>query len=151
MLICSSSTCVKSPTVTVPQQITPGKAVVVITGDTFDSLILERDTTAVVEFYGGSCGTCISMAWIIDSLAVRRGHEALVGAVDTDTEFDLTDRYPVAIPSYLFFCNGELITQVHFSEGNGAVLDSLTATLDRILAAPDAGLTARQPRTWNSL
>lgn len=127
--------CVKTPNSNDPTHTVPEKAVI-LTNANFDSLILQPGTIAVVEFYSRTCETCAHMAWIIDSLASRKGNTAVIGVVDINTEVTLNDRYPIeGIPSYLFFKDGDLITQCSFSENSVTVLDSLTTLFNQVLLA----------------
>ncbi|MBN1308141.1 MAG: hypothetical protein JXA18_09505 [Chitinispirillaceae bacterium] len=119
--------CVQGPVVEEPPVYIPDHAVPLNEGN-FDSAVVREGVVAIIEFYEPICGTCGSMMWVIESLAVSIGDSALVGTVDIDSNPALSTRYGIeSIPSYLLFRDGEVVSRRTYGEVDSTALDTLAA------------------------
>lgn len=73
----------------------------------FADEILNRNCTALVDFYADWCGPCKMVAPIVEEIA-EENEDIIVGKVNVDESNDLAYRYGVAsIPTLIVFENGE--------------------------------------------
>lgn len=86
---------------------------VTLTEENFASEVLESSKPTLVDFWAKWCGPCRAFAPVIEELARQFKGKATVGKVDIDEHPDLAARYAVrAIPSLLFFRDGEVVDRV---------------------------------------
>lgn len=139
-----STACVKGPAVNDREPEVPVEAVS-LNSLNFGDTVCQQETVALVEFYSPSCLTCSALSWIIDSLAALRGNEAVIGVVNTEPEFQLTDDYSItSIPAFLFFKDGEEIARRTYIQADSTAFDTLSSLLDRLIEgtlAPESGDT----------
>lgn len=80
---------------------------------TFDQIISNTDKTVLVDFSAEWCGPCKTMTPVVNQLAEKLQHIAIVGKLDVDTNPETTARYGVRnMPTFLIFKNGELADRV---------------------------------------
>lgn len=80
-----------------------------LTKDTFDLAIAAEKGIALVDFWASWCGPCRMIAPVLEELD-RDVADVTVMKVNVDTEPVLADRFGIeAIPTLLFFKNGELV------------------------------------------
>ena len=84
-------------------------AVLHITKDTFQAEVLESEKTVLLDFWATWCGPCRMIAPVLEELD-REDDSILVCKVNVDENPELADRFGIeAIPTLLFFKNGELV------------------------------------------
>lgn len=89
-----------------------GKALAVTEAD-FDSVILQADKPAVVDFWAVWCGPCRIVAPIMEELAEEYDGKAVIAKLDVDSNRSVAMRYGIqAIPTMLFFKNGEVVDRI---------------------------------------
>ncbi len=89
-----------------------GKAVE-ITDANFESMVLEADKPAVVDFWAVWCGPCRIVGPIVEELAGEYEGRAVIGKLDVDSNRDTAVKYGIqAIPTMLFFKNGEVADRI---------------------------------------
>ncbi len=84
-----------------------------LTSADFDSSIKAAGKPTVVDFWAPWCGPCKALTPILEEVAEELGDKALVCKVNVDENQDVAQRHGVrAIPTLLFFKNGEMSDQV---------------------------------------
>lgn len=83
-------------------------SVLKITGENFQSLVLNREKPVLIDFFATWCGPCQMMAPIVDQIA-EEYPEYIVGKVDVDEENELAMRFGiVSIPTVVVMKDGKL-------------------------------------------
>ena len=83
-------------------------AVVTLTKDNFEEVVLKADKPVLVDFWASWCAPCRMLSPIVDEIG-EENDAFVVGKVNVDEEQELAIQYKVAsIPTLLVFENGEL-------------------------------------------
>lgn len=89
------------------------EGIINITEPNFDSVVTQSTKPVLVDFWAPWCGPCRSIAPILEDMAKELGDEAVISKVNIDDNRGLADRFGIrAIPTILFFKNGEVKDQV---------------------------------------
>ena len=79
----------------------------------FDSEVTKSDKPVIVDFWAEWCGPCKMIAPLLDEIAKEKNGSVKVAKVNVDQNQSLSIKYNIrAIPSLLFFKNGQLRDQV---------------------------------------
>jgi thioredoxin 1 len=79
----------------------------------FDREINQNDKPVIVDFWAEWCGPCKMIAPLLDEIAKENAATVKVAKVNVDENQSLSFKYNIkAIPSLLFFKNGQLRDQV---------------------------------------
>ncbi len=90
-----------------------GQDTLTFTDDNFETEVLNSDVPVMVDFWATWCGPCRMIAPLIDEIASANAGKAKVGKVNTDDNRQTATNYNIsAIPSILFFKNGEVVKQI---------------------------------------
>src|ERR687883_903780 len=88
-------------------------ATVTLTESNFDSEVNQNDKPVLVDFWAEWCGPCKLIAPLLDEIAREKADAVKVAKVNVDQNQSLSFKYNIrAIPSLLFFKNGQLRDQV---------------------------------------
>ena len=83
-------------------------AIVHITKDNFQELVLNNPKTVLLDFWATWCGPCRMIAPILEEIA-REREDVVVGKIDVDSEMELAVQFGiVSIPTLIVMKNGEV-------------------------------------------
>ena len=87
--------------------------VTVVTDDTFETLIINAETPALVDFWATWCGPCRIIAPHVESLAEDFAGKAVVAKLDVDSNRNTAIKFGIqSIPTLLFFKGGKVVDRV---------------------------------------
>jgi len=87
--------------------------IVILTESNFEQEVLKSPTPVLVDFWAEWCGPCKMIAPILDELADEYDRKVKIGKVNIDQHQNLAVQYGItAIPSLLFFKDGDVVEQV---------------------------------------
>jgi thioredoxin 1 len=79
----------------------------------FEREVTRSDKPVLVDFWAHWCGPCKLIAPLLDEIAKEKAGAIKVGKVNVDENQSLSSKFNIrAIPSLLFFKNGQLRDQV---------------------------------------
>jgi thioredoxin 1 len=79
----------------------------------FETEVTKSDKPVLVDFWAEWCGPCKMIAPLLDELAKEKADVIKVAKVNIDENQNLSFRFNVrAIPTLLFFKNGQVVDQV---------------------------------------
>ena len=88
-------------------------ATITLDESNFDKEINQTDKPVIVDFWAEWCGPCKMIAPLLDEIAKEKAESVKVAKVNVDENQSLSFKYNIrAIPSLLFFKNGQLRDQV---------------------------------------
>ena len=86
---------------------------VTIDESNFETEVTRSSLPVVVDFWAEWCGPCKMIAPLLDEIATEKAGAVKIGKVDIDKNQSLSLKYNVrAIPTLLFFKNGQVVDQV---------------------------------------
>jgi len=86
---------------------------VTIDENNFEAEVTQSSVPVVVDFWAEWCGPCKMIAPLLDEIATEKAGSVKIGKVDIDKNQSLSFKYNVrAIPTLLFFKNGQVVDQV---------------------------------------
>jgi len=96
----------------------------------FDSAVLQAGKPALVDFWAVWCGPCRIVGPIVEELAEEYDGRAVVAKVNVDENRELAMRYGIqAIPTLLFFKDGEVVDRIVGAADRRAIAAKLDALL----------------------
>lgn len=79
-----------------------------ITGENFDSEVLQADKPVVIDFFAEWCGPCVQQTPILEAWAAAKGEAVSVVKLDVDKAGTVASKFGVmSIPTIIVFNNGE--------------------------------------------
>lgn len=84
-----------------------------VTDSTFESLVLQSDTPALVDFWASWCAPCRAIAPIVDEMAQEYAGKLRVVKVNVDDNPGTPGKYGVrGIPTLILFKGGKVVDQL---------------------------------------
>ncbi len=106
-----------------------GKAIVV-DDETFEEKVINAGKPALVDFWAVWCGPCRIVGPIVEELAEEYDGRAVVAKLDVDSNRDTAVKFGIqAIPTLLFFKDGELADRIVGAADKGTIKAKLDALL----------------------
>lgn len=107
-----------------------------LTADNFEAEVLQSNVPVLVDFWAAWCGPCRIMNPIVEELAETFAGRAKVAKLNVDEEDALALQFHVmAIPTLIFFHNGERVDTVEGVVAKDNLIDRLEALLTAESAA----------------
>lgn len=103
-------------------------ATITVDESSFDREVTQSDKPVIVDFWAEWCGPCKLIAPLLDEIAREKADTIKVAKVNVDENQNLSFKYNIrAIPSLLFFKNGQLRDQVTGMASKKNLLDRIDA------------------------
>lgn len=84
-----------------------------VTDSNFDSMILESDTPALVDFWAAWCAPCKAIAPIVEEVAEQYKGKVRVAKMNVDENPSTPGKYGVrGIPTLVLFKDGKVVDQL---------------------------------------
>jgi thioredoxin 1 len=88
-------------------------ATITLDESNFDREVNQNDKPVIVDFWAEWCGPCKMIEPLLNEIAKEKGESVKVAKVNVDENQSLSFKFNIrAIPSLLFFKNGQLRDQV---------------------------------------
>ena len=101
------------------------KAVIDITSENFEKLVLKNEKTVLLDFSAVWCGPCQMIAPVIHEIAEENG-DVFVGKIDVDNETSLAIKFGVSsIPTLVVMKNGQTIDKAVGLRSKEQILEML--------------------------
>ena len=90
-----------------------GDNVTHVTDSNFDQEVLKSDLPTLVDFWAPWCGPCKAIGPVIDELAETYSGKIKIAKMNVDENPETPGKFGIrAIPTLIFFKNGEVADQV---------------------------------------
>ena len=101
-----------------------------VTDSDFDAVVLKSSTPVLVDFWAPWCGPCRAVGPIVEELATEYDGRALIVKMNVDENPTIPGKYGIrAIPSFLLFKNGEVVSQTTGSGSKSSLKDLIEKAL----------------------
>lgn len=102
------------------------KSTIETTETNFEAEVLKSPIPVIVDFWAPWCGPCKMLAPTLEEIATEQAGKVKVAKVNVDENGELASRYGVtAMPTLLYFSNGQVHAQTIGAAGKKAILAKL--------------------------
>ncbi len=102
-----------------------------VTDGEFEQEVLDAELPVLVDFWATWCAPCKIVGPIVEELADEYEGRVKFAKLDTEENFDTTDRYGIrSLPTLLVFKGGEQVDQVFGARTKA----ELKRTLEKVIA-----------------
>ena len=109
-----------------------------VTDSSFDKGVLQSEIPVLIDFWAPWCGPCKAIGPAIEALAEQFGDTFRFAKCNVDDNPGVPGRYGIkAIPTLLFFKEGQMIDQITGMTARGKIEDTINSIL--------AGKASQQP------
>ncbi len=97
-----------------------------VTGDNFQTEVLNSETPVLVDFWAEWCGPCKMIAPIVDELSTELQGKIRVGKLDADVNQDILQQYGImGIPTLILFKGGQPVERVVGFQNKDRILSKI--------------------------
>ncbi|MDR3319536.1 MAG: thioredoxin [Desulfovibrio sp.] len=97
-----------------------------VTDAAFENLVLKSDMPVLVDFWAPWCRPCRALGPVIDEIANDYEGKVLVFKMNVDENLATPAKFAIrAIPTLIFFKNGEILEQITGDANKTAIADVL--------------------------
>ena len=106
-------------------------AVIQVTEDNFDEVVMKSEKPVLLDFYADWCGPCKMMSPVVEQIAEKYADSYVVGKVNVDEQPELAMNYQIAsIPTLVFMHYGLFKTRMIGLQDADTIKDYLNTMLD---------------------
>jgi thioredoxin 1 len=92
--------------------------IVTLTQENFAREVLQSAQPVMVDFWAEWCGPCKMISPLLDELATEYDGKVKIGKINADDQQELAAQYGInALPTLLFFKNGQVVNQMRGARG----------------------------------
>ncbi len=105
-----------------------GAKTIEVSGEEFQSEVLQSSTPVLVDFWAEWCGPCKMIAPIVDEIATEYEGKLRVAKVDADENIEILSDYGVmSIPTLILFKGGDAVERITGFKPKGTIVSKLAA------------------------
>jgi thioredoxin 1 len=94
----------------------------------FEAEVLKSSQPVLVDFWAEWCGPCKMLSPVLDEIANEKAGKVKIGKVNIDASGALAAKYGIqAVPTLLYFVNGEVRDQIVGVQNKRAIVSKLEA------------------------
>ncbi len=105
-----------------------GAKTIEVSGEEFQSEVLQSSTPVLVDFWAEWCGPCKMIAPIVDEIATEYEGKLRVAKVDADENQEILMNYGImSIPTLILFKGGDAVERITGFKPKGKIVSKLAS------------------------